>query len=336
MPKQNTNATVIKEEENKVIRLSGPIEGVEGDVNQWSEVVDENDKPIAVKIELAKGEVCDGSRWLQTTITMHCDDSVADGDFYKTLKYTSSDDCTYIIEARSLYGCTLRSSYLLLRLLNDFKFVFEVIFVLVGIVFCFFGLRFKEKTIVICCGFIGCYAISTAFLAWFPSFITDELGLIICLLVCFVLGCVISYLLRNEDSYYCLIGGGLLGYYVSSYVFAIVSNYIECNPQYLEYACIGVCIVVGAIIGYKSDKVIIILGTSLLGGYLAMRGVSLIVGNYLDEGYIIDLIKNQEYDQLKELRDGWVFGYLGAWTLLFIIGLVIQCKHYKKDNSGKV
>ena len=78
------------------------------------------------------------------------------------------------------------------------------------------------------------------------------------------------------------------------------------------------------------------MGTSILGGYLAMRGVSLIAGNYIDEGYLIDLIKNQEYDQLKEIRDGWVFGYLGAWALLSIVGICIQCRHYKSSNSGKV
>ena len=82
-------------------------------------------------------------------------------------------------------------------------------------------------------------------------------------------------------------------------------------------------------------NIIIIIGTSILGRYLAIRGVSLIVGNYLDEGYLIDLIKNQEYDQLKDIRDGWVFGYLGAWTLLSIVGICIQCKHFRALTHEK-
>ena len=331
----NTNSTVIKEEKDKITRLSGPIEGDGDDVNKWSEMISENDnKALGVKIDLAQGEVCQDSERHQTTIKMFCDDTVKDEDFYQTLNYTSSG-CSHVIEARSLYGCTLRSSYLFLRLLEDYKFVFALLFVAIGIILCFFGFQYKAKTVIIVCGFVGCYAISAAILAWFPNFITDELGIIICLLVCFIFGCVIGFFMKDDDTYYCLVAGGIFGYYISSYVFKIVSNYIEWNPQYLEYACIGVCIVVGALIGCKLKNIIIIMGTSILGGYLAMRGVSLIAGNYLDEGYLIDLIKNQEYDQLKEIRDGWVFGYLGAWVILTIAGICIQCKHYK-SNSGKV
>ena len=331
----NTNSTVIKEEKDKITRLSGPIEGDGDDVNKWSEMISENDnKALGVKIDLAQGEECKDSERHQTTIKMFCDDTVKDEDFYKTLNYTSSG-CSHVIEARSLYGCTLRSSYLFLRLLEDYKFVFALLFVAIGIILCFFGFQYKAKTVIIVCGFVGCYAISAAILAWFPNFITDELGIIICLLVSFILGCAIGFFIKDDDTYYCLLAGGIFGYYISSYVFKIVSNYIEWNPQYLEYACIGVCIVVGALIGCKLKNIIIIMGTSILGGYLAMRGVSLIAGNYLDEGYLIDLIKNQEYDQLKEIRDGWVFGYLGAWVILTIAGICIQCKHYK-SKPGKV
>ena len=332
----NTNSTVIKEEKEKITRLSGPIEGDGEDVNKWSEIISETDnKVLGVKIELAQGEVCQDNVRHQTTIKMYCDDTIEDEKFYETLNYTSSG-CLHTIEARSLYGCTLRSSYLFLRLLEEYKYVFAVLFVAIGLILCLFGFKQKNKTVIIVCGFIGCYAISAAVLAWFPNFITDELGIIICLLVSFILGCLIGFFIKNEDSYYCLLAGGLLGYYASSYVFKIVSNYVEWNPQYLEYACIGVCIVVGAFIGYKLKNIIIVLGTSILGGYLAMRGVSLIVGNYLDEGYLIDLIKNQEYDQLRNIRDGWVFGYLGAWALLSIIGIIVQCKHFKQSNQGNV
>ncbi len=329
----NTNATVIKEEKDKIIRLSGPIEGDGEDVNTWTEIND--DTLHGVKLDLASGEVCQDNVRHQTTIKLYCDDTIEDEKFYETLNYTSTG-CSHTIEARSLYGCSLKSSYLFLRLLEDFKIIFAILFVGIGIILCFWGLKQKNKTVIIVCGFIGCYAISAAVLAWFPSFITDELGIFICLLVSFILGCAIGFFLKDEDSFYCLVAGGLIGYYLSSYVFKIVSNYVEWNPEYLEYACIGVCIVVGALIGFKLKNIIIIMGTSILGGYLAMRGASLIVGNYLDEGYLIDLIKNQEYDQLKDIRDGWVFGYLGAWIILSIVGIFIQCKHFRASNSGKV
>ena len=127
--------------------------------------------------------------------------------------------------------------------------------------------------------------------------------------------------------------GGFLGYSCAIFVYQIVLNYVEFDPQIVYYACIGVCIVLGVVICWKLNRVIIIIGTSVFGGYLAMRGVSFVAGNYLDEGYIIDLLKNKEFEQLKEIRDGWSYAYLGSWIILSIIGIYIQCKNKDKDEA---
>jgi len=66
-----------------------------------------------------------------------------------------------------------------------------------------------------------------------------------------------------------------------------------------------------------------------------MRGATLVLGNYLDEGMAIDLIKNKEWEQLKELRSPWIYGYLGAWLLLGIVGTIIQCRYHRKDKNQK-
>lgn len=58
--------------------------------------------------------------------------------------------------------------------------------------------------------------------------------------------------------------------------------------------CIGVCIVVGAFIGWKLYRYVVIIGTAVLGGSLVMRGIFLVAGHYLDESFAIDLIKNKE------------------------------------------
>ena len=179
---------------------------------------------------------------------------------------------------------------------------------------------------MIICGFIGCYAITAAILNFFPNFITTELWLLVCLLVCFVLGCILGWFLKDEIKFSVLISGGFLGYSCATFVYQIVQNYVEFDPQILYYACVGVCIVVGALLGWFLTDPILIIGTSVFGGYLAMRGVSLVAGNYLDEGYIIDLIKNKEWEQLKEIRDGWTYAYLGSWVILAIAGIFIQCK----------
>ena len=57
------------------------------------------------------------------------------------------------------------------------------------------------------------------------------------------------------------------------------------------------------------------------------------IGNYLDEAYIIDLIKNKEFEQLKEMRDGWTYAYLGGWILISTLGIYWQCRNKSKRQK---
>ena len=337
---QNTlvdnTSTVIKVEGNETVRLAGSIEGEGEDKNVWTEMGEEGN-PTGISISLVSGDQCNGDEKHQTQLEITCDSEVDDENFLETIKYENiNNTCLHKITMRSLYGCSLRSSYLFIKLLNDYKLVFCILFVIVGIIFCFFGKRYMKYLIMIICGFIGCYAITAAILNFFPNFITTELWLLVCLLVCFILGCILGWFLKDEIKFSVLITGAFLGYSCATFVYQIVQNYVEFDPQILYYACVGVCIVVGALLGWFLTDPILIIGTSVFGGYLAMRGVSLVAGNYLDEGYIIDLIKNKEWEQLKEIRDGWTYAYLGSWVILAIAGIFIQCKNNKKTKSNKV
>ena len=326
------NSTFVKKDGNNTIRLAGSIDG-EGDENKniWVE----NDKEKGgVTISFVEGDKCTENDYHLVKLKVNCNGDVEGDAFLKTLKITGNDSCVHTIEMDSLYGCSLRSSYLLLKLFKEYKIVFAIIFIVVGILLCLFGLRLSGKAVITVCGFLGCYLLTAAVLNFFPNFIKSELYLCLCLVVCFVLGCVVGFFLRGEIKFSILLFGGFLGYCVSIFVYQIVQNYVEFDPEILYYAVMGVCIVLGAFIGWKLSNPIIILGTAVFGGYLAMRGISLIAGNYLDEGYIIDLIKDKEWDQLKEIRDGWTYAYLGAWVVLAVVGLFVQCKNAKKSKSG--
>lgn len=125
---------------------------------------------------------------------------------------------------RSIHGCTLRSIYLLLKILKKYNLVFLVVFVIVGFILCFFVNRYINKTIIIIGGFIGCYAITTIVLSVFPNFITSVLYLFVCLFVSFVLGCVIGYFLKDDIRFSCLLLGVYLCFFCASFVNQIVQN----------------------------------------------------------------------------------------------------------------
>ena len=119
-----------------------------------------------------------------------------------------------------------------------------------------------------------------------------------------------------------------------SHLFIKFQTYIEYDPQILYYACLFGCILIGAVLGYCLSDPILIIGTAVFGGYLAMRGVSLVAKHYLDEALVIDLIKNKEWEELKDLRDGWIYAYLGLWGILAAVGIIVQCKNKNKNGNN--
>ena len=140
---------------------------------------------------------------------------------------------------------------------------------------------------------------------------------------------------REYVRFYVILCGGFLGYSVATFFYQIVQTYVTWDPQILYYIVLAVCVIIGGVIGWFFSEPILILSLSVFGGYLAMRGVSLVAGNYLDESMTIDLIKSQEWEQLAELRTPWIYAYLGSWLVLAIAGTIVQCKYYREEKKEK-
>ena len=127
-----------------------------------------------------------------------------------------------------------------------------------------------------------------------------------------------------------------MGYSMAQFVYTFVQSLIEWDSQYTQYVyygVIGVCIIAGILLGLFLLRTVLIIGTSILGGYIAMRGATIIFGNYIDEDKLFDLIKNKEFEQIKDMRSGWVYAYLGLWIFLTLFGICYQCRSHKKDSN---
>ena len=164
-----------------------------------------------------------------------------------------------------------------------------------------------------------------------PSLIKTETSLWILLGVGFGIGAIIGILIRAKVKIIVCLLGAAMGYTVALFVYQIIQSFIEWKPQVIYYITIGVCIIIGILLGLWIYNSILIIGTAILGGYIAMRGFTTIFGEYIDEGQFADLMKSGELDQLEEIRNGWVFAYLGLWLFLVFGGIIYQCKQYKKS-----
>ena len=325
-----------------LIRVAGSIDGNgknENDNNKWEHIEGEDFSDTkGIKLRLAKGDKCNNDFYHKTIFKIVCDPEIEDDKFFESINLTefNSNGCDHVISSRSIYGCALNEWHLLRRIMNKYKILFGLGFILVGLFLCMFGNKFEKPTVVIVMGIIGCYLLSAIVLNFVPSLINTEKKLWYLLGITYLVGAFIGFFLRTKLTIFTVFLGGSMGYSLVEFVFEFLQGFIEWNPQYLYYATVGVCCLIGGLIGYYLLKVIMIIGTSLLGGYIAMRGVSTFFGNYREVTQFIDVIKSAEFDieQIKNIKDGWTYAYLGLWLILTLFGVYYQCIGHKKKNAN--
>ena len=323
--------------ETQLIRASGSIDGEKKDKNEWDKLNDDEDPGLIIK--LAHGDKCNKDKYHQTYLKIYCDADIDDDDFLESVDlsefYDKNYECKHYITARSIYGCALNDWYLLKRLMNKYKYLFGIGFILIGVFLCMWGNKYKVPTIMLVMGLIFCYVISIIVLNFIPSLIDTEKKLWTLLGVGFLIGTFVGYLIKAKITIFTIMLGISMGYSVAEVVYQFIQGFIEWNPTYLYYATIGVCCIGGIVVGYYLIKTVMILGTSLVGGYIVMRGVAVIFGNYIDEDQFVDLIKNGEYEQIRDMKNGWIYVYLGIWLVMIIFGFYYQCIGHKKNGNSK-
>ena len=330
-----TSLLTAENNETNKIKLAGSIDGGEnGSKNEWKEI-DEDGGTKGVKIRLSEGDVCNGNTHHVTYLRIICDDKAKDDLFTNDLNFSrfNERDCVHYIESRSIYGCALNDWYLLRRLVNQYNYIFSTLLILVGLFLLLFGKKFQTLTVIVVGGVIVCYVVSVIILSFIPGLIKTEGHLCILFAVGFILGGVLGYCIKEKIKILSVLMGAFAGYSVGEFIYQFVAGFITSNPTALYWAVIAICTIAGGLIGYWLFNTAVIFGTSIIGGYVAMRGVSFIFGNYMDEAEFVDLAKSGEIEQLKDIKNGWVYAYLGLWLVLSIVGIYYQCSKHRKDDS---
>ena len=218
--------------------------------------------------------------------------------------------------------------------MKEYNYIFASFFIILGLFFTFFGKKFETLTLMLVLGSLLCYIATIIILNFIPSLIQTETNLMILLAVGFLTGAIIGLILKGQVRVLAIIMGAVSGYSLTELIYQIISGFINADPKTLYWIVFGVCIFIGALLGYFLVETIVIIGTSIIGGYIVMRGVTLIFGNYMELAEFSDLAKNGEWEELKNIRNGWVYAYIGLWLVLSIAGLYYQCYGHKKRKGG--
>lgn len=122
------------------------------------------------------------------------------------------------------------------------------------------------------------------------------------IIACSILaGIIVGVIIAKYKKIPAVILGGFLGYIAGVVLYQFFLKYISSNPAVVYWITVISCVIVLAIVAWFFYDHILILGTSFIGAYAIIRGISFMAGGFPDERQMIDLIKQGEWDQANEV-----------------------------------
>ena len=206
--------------------------------------------------------------------------------------------------------------------------------IVLGIVVMILGLKIIPVTIFI----ITCASVITIMFIFIYQYIipsgTVDSVIYVVLAVSIIGGLFASYVvLQYKEAAFGVILGIAVAIVVGQVLYNLVLRLFNKNNAIIQAAFYVVLIAVFAIVGKLAFKPFIIVGTSLVGSYALVRGVSIFVGGFPNESTVIDLMSKGETEQLKELLTPLFYVYMAVWFVASIAASIAQFKINSEEDE---
>ena len=157
------------------------------------------------------------------------------------------------------------------------------------------------------------------------------------LVVGLILGTVAGiFAFRHHKTVIAFLVGGICGFFLGQFLYSLFGNRIPVNGIVMNIVFVLVSIGILILITFKLKKEIVIIGTSFIGAYIFIRGISLFAGHFPDEFTIADLVNNGEYEQVKDLLTWHVYVYLTFIVIITILSAIFQFKFGGGEDGGEL
>jgi hypothetical protein len=248
---------------------------------------------------MSPGYKCEDNKNYTITYEMTC--FKQDDFLYKITNEKDIDlnNCENIIKVQTTEACPKINYYIVSAFIDEYNSFMGAVVIILGIFLIFLGAKFLKVTILIV-GTIS--SITILFLFYFNIFSPEnEKTVWILLGIGAIMGLTLGYLMIKFTKGVTMLIGGYLGYLVSIFVYNMMLKYIHSNPHIVYWVNTIGCIFLFALLSLWIAKITLIVSTSVMGGYAVVKGVSFYIGYFPSESVIRDLIKYEEYDELKEV-----------------------------------
>ena len=287
-----------------------------------------------VSLKFPEGEICKNNVNQKYSITfdIECNENVdikIDEDSF------NPDNCINRIKAESKYACPKKLYFDVTDVLNTQKFIFGPLLIIVGLYLIALGSKFPYVTTFIITA-SACVLLLLNLVLGFAHIGKDILvycliggGIVAGLIIAFII------ILKEKKNVFGYIMGGVLGFVITGLCYNILLKFIYSNASVVYWLTMIVCVVGLSIFGNQLYDYLITIGTASIGGYAVARGAAFMIGKFLSESIVLELIANKEYDELDALDGYYIYLYVLAWAILACGGFFLQTYVFKNEDVAE-
>ena len=322
----DTKSSCIYKNNSTIIRLAGDINGENNNKNKIKVIQPSLDfiYESELKIYLAEGDICKNGKRYKVQIDLYCDRH-NDFDQLQLIEFDPNTKCELKFAANSKTACINFNKYGI-ELPIFIREIFGGIIFIIGLIIAIFSYD-KIQMAISFISIIGCFFIACPLI----DFIGGRLILIIlsCLSI-LIATLIFRKIYKEKYSKNTIIYIGL----ISGYPIAKIINYFISfldNPYLKLIHCVILlsCYLIGLIIGKFFPKLSCFYGTSIIGAFLMVRGISFVlytILEFVDDQKIYDLIKYGNYEKKNEMVGGWAHFYHVLFFAFFISANIIKSR----------
>lgn len=301
----DSSSLVYFDQDGECKRLAGSVDGGI-DKNVWKEFsVSEKDSEgreimkRGVNLTLASGDICRDDKYYKIKYQIFCNEKMSKDKITINFGAFNEKKCEQTFTGEAYDACKTTGMLALQAFFEQYKIIIGIVVIAIGIFFGTFGTKIFPVTLVLISGIGMCIFVATIAFSNFNITSTKSFWLII--LIPFAIGLLIGYFLLKVIKAAIFICGACCGYAVGIFVYNIVLKYIHWNPNVLYWLVIILCMIIFGLLGLLFYKLMLIVSTSILGGYLIIKGFSFFCGHFPSESQIMEvslyyiLIKNLIY-----------------------------------------
>ena len=237
--------------------------------------------------------------------------------------------CQVEVQLKSKQACYVFTLGPFFRYIDKYYYLFGLGMIMMGLFVGFLGRKLIHPTICVVGTllFVG----ASSWLIFTLAFdrdseeVTQWIVFGICCLVGIFVGILLAWLAKYTAAGLSAYGAVCLGLILYTSFLYKYDN----EKQILFYLFLVFMGVLGGVLGFVMYNHALIVSTSIIGGYLVIRGISLYAGGFPNEMLIIEQIKNGQVSQFP----GAFWGYFAGFILLTIGMIFSQYKMFSKMSD---